>query len=737
MPNKLETLHDVQMSNPARPPKELSSLQLELRVAPDSYFRPEEGDYQAFAMNHRAIPSVQGALFPLDMTLAPSFGVPAQWCTDSTLWGDKQVKAVKGLPVPRVRSAIAKNFVNKLYELLPETGFAARQVVHDAMLDKVYCSGGTENTLGRLAMYYPRRGARPSRPVTWAEAREALGSCGVLLDRSKTWRPRDLTGPQAVFVNPSAENGFPVMGNWRVPADAAGKVVELALSVRRELEAERDIALWLKKAQTERPWLVALRGKAKADYYSKAKVRSGMMRFYNVFPRQMMMNMQMATQVLEGQARSILDGEQYHSFIGATLAHGGAADVVAALEVMLKDEGAAYVHCGDDSWVILRRQGRVVMFALDCSSFDLTQHSSTTEAIHRVLRDELAVIDPVAADLWHAYARQRLVVVANQQARVFKHAGASGMPLQSKVNDLLMDVMLQRLLADIEDISQVGVATRVHQVAAEMGFVAKLEQFVSVAGRSVVDALKAQPFLFVGYYFHVREERVQVFCDVPRMMAQLPFPSVKWAKGDAEFAAIEAMRIGSVMLNLGIPPVELVPFFEAGRHRARELVSSAIFQGFDVTDERLRYAVQEHPAGLNSEANLKGLLRVLEAPAEGLWLDAREGPPPVLPPVAVPSGRARALPQGRAPFPPATLANDGRPPPTSLHPPGVRREGGGGAGPSRGRRRDAAGAPFEDDESEVATRYDDEDAEYEEFERRYADSSQDSADEREYDRQWG
>jgi hypothetical protein len=299
---------------------------------------------------------------------------------------------------------------------------------------------------------------------------------------------------------------------------------------------------------------------------------------------------------------------------------------------MLSYEGKAYLHVGDDSWVVVRLPGeRLMSFALDCSSFDLTQHSDTTLEIHKALRRQLALIDGIAADLWYECARKRLVVMTSTLVREWTHAGPSGLVLQSKVNDMCMDVLIQRTLKQVDailerglEITETGMNTLLNAVGKEMGFVIKVEQFEIVDGERVEDLLYQKPFQFIGNYFHVIDGFVHSCVDLPRMMAQVPYPGLKWVKGDHEHEVMEAMRLGSIMMNLGIPPEPLTATFDEARKMVYDFIEATIRAHGDRSDNKLRWAVAESPFGADTEACLSGLARALARDPGELWSRAPE-----------------------------------------------------------------------------------------------------------------
>lgn len=151
-----------------------------------------------------------------------------------------------------------------------------------------------------------------------------------------------------------------------------------------------------------------------------------------------MLNMQVATQVMESLKKPITLDSASHTGIGMDLTHAGAELMINNMEFQLRKDGLAYVHVGDDSFVVKHLpRDRLLLYALDCSSFDLTQHADMTAVVHQVMREHLRRIDVVAAELWYAMVRKRMVVLMGTLVYIMRHAGPSGMPLQSMTNDIL------------------------------------------------------------------------------------------------------------------------------------------------------------------------------------------------------------------------------------------------------------------------------------------------------------
>lgn len=623
------------MSNPAVPPRE--TLNVDPDVPPSPYWEElAHPDWRAELKKAGTLPEVVAALQGLDVEYRPTFYIPKEHSVSSqVLQSSKPVmaQAKRGKLAARISSAEAFGLLTAVWKHLPEDH---RGTVSEKILDTVFLDGGAEFAVGRLAQYAPRFGQGSLLvPPTAAEARAALIANGVDLSVLPTHAFRAFplipatAGEKTVMVNPKATTGFPVLGKGD-DSEAQAKVHALAVTVRKELvqalRAPGGVWAWLRKAEDERPWLVSLQGKAKADYYSKAKATTRKLRFYNTYPKQIMLNIQVATQALEACKRNVFTDPNARTTLGISLVRGGAAELVAAMERQLRDEQYAYVHCGDDSWVVFRdAREQLHMFALDCSSFDLTQYAEVLAPLLRELADQLRQIDAPAAELWHAYMRQRQVVVALTAVIRTRNMGPSGSALQSTVNGMLMDVYIRRLMQRIVPMGLLvpGMLEElVTKVGSTLGLTVRLEQYtVSEAGFTLRDFLSVRPFLFIGYnFYHTWDGGVRAYCDLPRQCAQLRYPSLKWMRKGQEMAVREAMRLGSIMLNWGVPPEELVESFAAGRRYAVDLIDKCIARYGDMSDPSLRWAVHESPFGFATVGSLSGLKAALERTPEELWL---------------------------------------------------------------------------------------------------------------------
>lgn len=723
------------MSNPARPPTHpLTLRQSELAEAglASAYFTPTD-EFVAYVSTMYEPKAVYPRIAGLDFELARSIIIPKKETCDHRVLNNIKtpftlaISQKKGLSM-RKRSVLGLEMGNAMHALLPRAPHRVSAFTQEEVwlrsTQVVSAAGGTEYTMGRIQVAYPKKGYTPSRPISQFEAGHALGACGLRLDRNNLpqrypiFASESGEDQQMVYANNKADNGLPVGMKWG-DLPAQHMVLRLAQGIYAELESayrvdpKNGVWSWVRGAEAGSPHLVAFMGKAKEDSYKLSKVEARQLRFYNVVPRQILLIMQMATQPFEAQARSLF--KEGNSGQGISFMYGGAEDFVAELERRVEAHGFAYVHVGDDSLVVVQVKGAYVLFSLDASNFDLTQHAATTKAVHEVLRDELMLINPVSAQLWYALARERLVVTFNAITLRWKHGGASGLAMQSKVNDMLMEVMLHRMMTSTPPAwthreSVEGLAA---MVGKAMGFVVRLEDHYVVPAASLRQAFAIQPYLFIGYYIHVRDGMGMASFDVPRTLARIAYPNLGFEKDKRAFEVTEAIRLGSMTMNFGIPPAYLDAAFEAARRYALELVARVLQKHGEVVDERLAWAVRDNPVASFKANSLSGLLAAMQRNPRDLWLKSRitGDPEPLtnwadivdedfathglverLPP---PAGRlppAMRVRVGTPPTHPATPANLGRNPPTVRwapdRPPRPARDE-SGASTSRPQRRGA------------------------------------------------
>lgn len=597
------------------------------------------------------------------MELRVSFNIPLDYLSD-TLKTPLRKKITPHLALAaeggmqfRRRSNEARAVAQAGYNMLPAVGpFGTVADVAAKTEATALVSGGATHTLGRIEKYYPAPGSGARLvPPTSAEVAQAMRACGldVLSAAAGGGHPYPMLAldgenpGERVKVNPKASNGFPNLGKWTNDADRAmvlQMAAELRLVILRAHRADRNAGVWkwVDEMMATRPYLVAVQGKCKSDFYSWEKVLYQSMRFYNVLPRQITVLMQQVTQVLERESVNVLDDPARRTAQGVGLVRGGADHLVAAMEDHLAsqtgDRRVSWVHVGDDSWVVLQfvRDGREysAMFALDCSAFDLTQHADVTLPVHRAFREELSQVPDAApwAQLWFKYMRERLTVLAGAATVVMRHGGPSGAPLQSKVNDVLMEILIRRAaqqLLALDRVDSDSVATVLARQGERLHFTVRLEQYSEVEVHEdevfpVRAHLEEVPFLFIGYYFHVVEiegiRRVLPFCDLPRTLAQLRYPSARWVQSTTTLRLTEAARLMATVANMGVAPKFLRPAYEAMR---QEALRQALHAMRDATATELTTPMSQlgfltgdpvfgGEAAAVTQASLEGLYRYLD-----------------------------------------------------------------------------------------------------------------------------
>lgn len=679
------------MSNPNRADTTpLTRAQMMLRrVVPDATWQLEKGGKLAEAQSSRSVQHFQRMLAQggcASLLLAKTVVVPAEMTLEKG-WGEVKsggfLASARREPAHgRMRTAVAKWAAEELVSQLPEVSptrwdAISREKVVQRAGTHICFSGGTQATLGRLQKYLPH-GRVTYEVVTSEEAKVALSECGLMNDGLRASSIGAVAAEQAIRVNEEASNGLPVMGKFKDDA-ARDMVLGLVQVVDSELNAvgPAGVEQWLRTNEDSRPWMVALLGKAKLDVYDKAKVNRAEMRFYNVLPRQVALVMQRATQPFEDAVRGIFDDARLHNFGKGSLAHGGAQVLVDRLQEQLDQDGFAYVHCGDDSFIVMRCKdgaGRdvLVMFALDCSSFDLTQAGEVVAAIHDAIAARLERIDPISAALWRAYMRSRIVVTASTLVRRWNDGGPSGMPLQSKVNDVLMHVFIKRLQSSIqgwvdgEPPDEHEMQAVIDLTAEGLGLKVRLEQFSVVRVGRLQEALGERPFLFVGFYLYNECGRIQVFCDLPRTVTNMLYPNTPWIDGRQELAARETARVGSILLSCGVPPKHVKGAFDAlcGKVATR-------LERIALADDVVQQAIVRNPFGAEVDKSMAGLARALRRPPEITWDMPRGAEERTVPPALVLPRKLRVQPARQRTDScfvehGATRFNDGRPPPTTF-----------------------------------------------------------------------
>jgi len=139
--------------------------------------------------------------------------------------------------------------------------------------------------------------------------------------------------------------------------------------------------------------------------------------------------------------------------------------ILNSLDVQLRDDRCGWTHCGDDTIIVFRTVGfesvhvsapdgsptlvdqpyfRYYCLTTDFSSFDLTQDLTVLAENVNVTAEAMSHINPKDAALWKAIINERKVLLVDGGVVDMKNGGASGVNLQSSLNDMHTDVFCQR-----------------------------------------------------------------------------------------------------------------------------------------------------------------------------------------------------------------------------------------------------------------------------------------------------
>jgi len=350
--------------------------------------------------------------------------------------------------------------------------------------------------------------------------------------------------------------------------------------------------------------------------------------------------MQQATQPLSERWKRNAE-ESYRSFIGRGMANGGAEALVDWLDFQVVTDDIGWSHCGDDTFMVRHWQNSdgqhcYAMFSLDCTAFDLTQHGDVTRHIHEAFADQLRAIDALAAEIWLSMMRMREITLSGALPVRTKHWGASGMPMQSEVNDVLMEILCSRLARESWH-TRAELEAHIVFHADRLGLKVRLEHFWETKAKSLQHApvhycLARQPFLYVGYHLYQREGegRVAAQVDVARFVSQGAYMSGAFEKDLSVLGVKVALVLAGYALSFGEPHPQYESAFGALVDNAKRALKAkaAEISMVDAQAELDKYVY----AGLGlSIKSVEGLLGALDR-AEFIWSgkepEASVSPPP-------------------------------------------------------------------------------------------------------------
>jgi len=129
--------------------------------------------------------------------------------------------------------------------------------------------------------------------------------------------------------------------------------------------------------------------------------------------------------------------------------------------------------------------------------------------------------------------------------------------------------------------------------------------------------------LFVGYRFVNVDGTVRPFCDIGRTLAQIPYPALGRVGEKDKFNALDALRLGGIVLSMGVPPPYFQTTFTAMKWYALSQVHAAVeyleAKGIGKEAYRHVYSLSEWGPDL-TELDAAGIYRALLKEPHHLWL---------------------------------------------------------------------------------------------------------------------
>lgn len=639
------------MSDPNHPPSMfITTAQRSLSRYPDAYTLQSE-DQKVKLKALKKVESVTDYLKQFATGMAHAVVLDPKLLASEKMrmgGGDFLLRAAPEMGKPRIRSAQGKEFACRAYDVYPSEGSLGSvqdiEAVGKAAIRVL--APGPNMTTGRLSKYFPRKGRTAAVPDTSSKVRVMLKLLGMDISRHPAsvrspFPLVQLNGGPGVKVAAHSSNGLPTLGNSDDAEDmerclGLARSEEMLLQAAYAASGKEGVRAHVRQGQQERPHMWTLLGRAKGEVTTIHKYDDLELRFYTTWPRWLLLLQQRVTQVFEQLCDDVLSNPMCHNAQGISLAHGGAARLAEALDLQLETDGVAWVVCGDDSLVVWWDGKRLHLFALDGSSFDLTQLFETLSPYQHALCEQMLTISPMHAFLWLYSNTFRKVNMLSSVVRTMKDTNPSGGTLVSKLNSLSMGSGVKEvtdgLQADLLEgaltapVAEEEIAERIKSMAERRGWTVKLEQYRSTTAETFTDALREAPFLFLGYWLHrdaAETDIVQCCLDPHRWMASCTTPSGMHAKGE-EFTVLEAMRLGGLALNFGVPPVAYQPAFDAARLYALGLLAQIRSESkYAVFLDKDMGAWDESPTvGIPSPNDVAGLYGALLTSPFNLWSTA-------------------------------------------------------------------------------------------------------------------
>lgn len=365
--------------------------------------------------------------------------------------------------------------------------FVSEYYTHADVVNKLsttfFMKGGTQHTLGRVLKALPEHSRDTKgllKPTTRDEVKRAMLACGFgVMATEYNQKPWTILH-KGVQIQRNMHSGFGFPYNMKNP-DVVNQLFGVLKALFEHPQWSEDPAKAYQHALAYNPALVLCIGKAKADMYSAEKIRNHEARFYLTLPAHLVCMVQQVTQPYSDAKATINDvfmrvgltpTERYdmarklHSAQKVGMVGSTPTFMAWCMEVQLAEDGYAYMHCGDDTLISVWMHDptklhddvdappaegafQLLCMGLDMSNFDLTQDPHVWHKIDDCIQEDMRRIEPKMADLWGALRKHRLVALHGAGTVVMKGGGASGFPMQSELNDVIAEIVCQRVIRRI------------------------------------------------------------------------------------------------------------------------------------------------------------------------------------------------------------------------------------------------------------------------------------------------
>lgn len=289
-----------------------------------------------------------------------------------------------------------------------------------------------------------------------------------------------------------------------------------------------------------------------------------------------------------------------HTTLGYNFTHGGQDTLWSYFDSVLEAQGGVmYLHNGDDNIMAVRTKSGIAIVLLDCTSFDNTIVAEVKRPVVETVAKFGINIDPSGSALWAHSMLDTVVNLQDKRTIKIRDMQFSGLNGFAEVNDLLVDVWLDRVRRAVvrdglhktedEDISDklLNLAT---VYGDQLGLKIRLEGKHYVHGaQTIKQALREVDFVYLGFNHYLPTitaamPRVRCYLDPPRFFTSL-LMKTQWIKQHSDYRVQEVIRIASILLSFGTPPQEWQPAFDAMCAHWQTLYASVKTENATLGDE--------------------------------------------------------------------------------------------------------------------------------------------------------